>query len=127
MGDADAVVATNMSPTTIVTTKTITTAATTATTIRPTTVTNIAATKTSTTIITTITATTTNATTATLTPGHAVTHADADATHADADAVVLESERSREELSQKLKSGTHSGTTLTVLLLVWRVNVTPIN
>merc|ERR1712180_500889 len=117
--ELDVVAATNMSLTTTATKPNITTAATTATTINNTIATNIAATRTSTTTITTITAITTKSTTATNTPVHAAaTHVDADA-----DVVEMDTERNREELSPKLKPGTHYGMVLTGLTLVWRVSV----
>jgi len=116
--ELDVVAATNMLPIIIATKPSITTAATTATTINNTIATNIAATRTSTTTITTITAITTKSIIATNTVHAAATHVDADA-----DVVEMDTERNREDLSLKLKPGTHSGMVLTGLTLVWRVSV----
>merc|ERR1712180_387132 len=91
--ELDVVAATNMLLTTTATKPNITTAATTATTI--------------------------NNTIATNTPVHAA----ATLADVDADVVVMDMERNREELSPKLKPGTHYGMVLTGLTLVWRVSV----
>merc|ERR1712180_587452 len=99
--ELDVVAATNMLLTTTATKPNITTAATTATTINNT------------------IAITTKSIIATNTPVHAA----ATLADVDADVVVMDTERNREELSPKLKPGTHYGMVLTGLTLVWRVSV----
>jgi len=113
---ADVADAATIVVTTIATTPSTTTAATTNTIAATITATNTAATKTFTITTATTTATTTNATTATLTR-HVATHADVAA------AMVVVSEREREEPLPKLNSGTHlDGAVLTGLVMVWRAN-----